>query len=453
MIAWAACLAAIAVAVAAGAVVVVRLWPEGERLQVSAAAGLACLIGPAVVGVPLMAGGAIGAPARVTVGVTSLIVLAALGAGARRARRGLEWPRSRRSYLAHGVLVLAIAWTSGLALRTHLGWDGTVVWFHKARMLVHGGGWMAGSALRDTTRTWTAPDYPLHVPLAEAWLMLFLGEEDQRPLKLLPAAWCAGILCLVFGAVRDRPDEDAPPGDVEAAAAVLLLAAVPRLLIGEGSFGSGYADGPASGLLAALVWLAWRSGWGANRAWHPTLAVVAAGLVWTKQEGLAATVLVGFACATAGRGGWKRARFIGPAVVVGVAWQAWVRLQGGTATMAYAWPQDAGTWIARLLLIGQGYATEMLDVATWGLYWPALLAAALYASARGGARPVMLVLGIVGVGILALSFSAWPDLSEHVRVTAPRQLIQAVPALLMCCFALKDLRATPLVPKSGDFIR
>ena len=65
----------------------------------------------------------------------------------------------------------------------------------------------------------------------------------------------------------------------------------------------------------------------------------------------------------------------------------------------------------------------------------------------------MLVLGIVGVGILALSFSAWPDLSEHVRVTAPRQLIQAVPALLMCCFALKDLRATPLVPKSGDFIR
>ena len=80
MIAWAACLAAIAVAVAAGAVVVVRLWPEGERLQVSAAAGLACLIGPAVVGVPLMAGGAIGTPARVTVGVTSLIVLAALGA-------------------------------------------------------------------------------------------------------------------------------------------------------------------------------------------------------------------------------------------------------------------------------------------------------------------------------------------------------------------------------------
>ena len=268
-----------------------------------------------------------------------------------------------------------------MASRTHLGWDGTVVWYHKARILAASEGAMPSATLADQTRAWSAPDYPLHVPLAMAWTRLWQATEDERAIKALPAAWCAAIFLLVAAAVLERSGSP-----TRAACAVLVVASAPRLLIGEGSFTSGYGDGPLAGVLAALVWIVWRSDHAATRAWHPLLAILALALAWTKQEGAMAVVVAGAACAWQGRS-LSRMSFAWPALVAAVAWQAWTAAQGAATHMAYQWP-GAGQAVGRVGPIVSAYAGMVVDVRTWGLLWPGLgallVAAASPADVRSG---------------------------------------------------------------------
>ena len=435
---WITGVGALVIAAIAGAALLLWTWPAGERLNGAAATGLSLLLGPFAVGSGLMAGGAVGSPIGLTWWVVTLIaVSAAVSGGWRWRARGGRWRRPA-SLGASAVLCLALVWTSWLALQTHLGWDGTVVWYHKARMLTQSAGWMPPQTLRDTTRTWTAPDYPLHVPLAEAWLLAAI-DHDERILKLLPAAWCAGIVCFVFGAVRGsaRQHEESDGSGI-AIAAALLLVTVPRLLVGEGSLTSGYADGPMAGLLAALLWIARRSDWGRQSEWQPMLAVVAAALAWTKQEGVVAVGLAALVFLVENRGRLAAVRFAWPALALAVGWQAWVRYAGAPATMAYAWP-GAGSLITRSATVGRVYLQEMLAVSTWGLLWPALWFGVLRGVTRRSWQSPALIVATLVAGAAGLTLSHWPDVAEHARVTVPRQLIHGIPALaiLLCTSQLR----------------
>jgi hypothetical protein len=427
---------ALAVAWAAGAGVVAACWNRRAPLPVLAWSALAGLLGPFAVGAALMTTGALGVPGRVSVPAITLGAGAAFAAGVRRRRTVL--PRSTGTpVIVILALVTAIGWSGWVASRTHLGWDGTVVWYHKARILAASEGAMPSATLADQTRAWSAPDYPLHVPLAMAWTRLWQPIEDERAIKAVPAAWCAAILLLVAAAVLERSGSA-----TRAACAVLVVASAPRLLIGEGSFTSGYGDGPLAGLLAALVWVVWRSDRAATRAWQPLLAILALALAWTKQEGAMAVLVAGAACAWRGRA-VSRMSFAGPALVAAGAWQAWVAAHGAATHMAYEWP-GAGQAVGRVGPIVSAYAAMFVDVRSWGLLWPGLGVLLVTQRNRLRSSPAAIVAVTAGISAIAFVWSDWPDVRAHLAVTVPRLGIGLVPALVVLALGADDTRAATL---------
>jgi hypothetical protein len=265
-----------------------------------------------------------------------------------------------------------------------------------------------------------------------AWVQSWMPGEDERALKVLPAAWSIAVLFLIAAAVQKRCGDDRL-GPVRAGCAVLVIASAPRLLIGEGSLTSGYADGPLAALLAGSVWTAWRSEWGRDPAFGPLLAVLAAALAWTKQEGVVAVLLIAAACAWQGRY-WTRGLFALPALLLTAVWQGWIAWQGAPSGMAYAWP-GLPEATGRLGLIANAYAAQALDTRTWGLLWPGLLAMVTYTWGPDRRLPMLVLGGTLVTGALAFTLSVWPDVSAHLDVTVPRQLIQLAPLLAIAAFA------------------
>ena len=413
-------LAAVGVAWLLGLGLTAWAWPRTAPLPGLGWVALGGLLGPCAAGATSMALGAAGLGRQAPL----LVTVTAIAAGVTGARR---WRRLPAPVTGPGrvwlvlVLVAAIAGTASVARRTHLGWDGTVVWLHKARMLAASDGVMPASTLADATRSWTAPDYPLHVPAAMAWVLRWQQEEDERALKVLPAAWYAAILCLVAAVIRERAGATWP-----ASLGVLLVASAPRLLVGEGSLTSGYADGPVAGLLAALLWMAGRSGWGEDSRWRPLLAIVAFSLAWTKQEGAVAVTIVAAICMWHTRAA-RAATFAIPAWSATILWQLWTSAHGSPTTMAYALT-GVGVVLSRMPLVLREYAREMGAWSTWGVLWPALLLVVVARARRIDGREMTALVSILVAGASAFLFSAWPDVVAHLQVTAGRQLVQIVPA-------------------------
>jgi hypothetical protein len=422
---------AVVVAWIAGAALVERLWPRAQPLPALEWAALAGLLGPAIVGVALLGTGASGLSGAIAIPVITVAATAAGALALRHHRQRPPTPRSRGSMTLVVLLALSVAAAGAISLRTHLGWDGTVVWYHKARVIA-ASGVMPAAALADRTRAWTAPDYPLQVPLALAWVRRWQAVEDETALKVLPAAWCAAIFCLVVASVRER-SRDAPDAHLRAACALLVIGTAPRMLIGEGSFTSGYADGPVAGLLAALAWIAWRSDWGRAPGWQPLLACLAASLAWTKQEGLVGVLAVAVACAWRTRALSALAWAV-PAVTIAGAWPAWATWHGAPAAMAYTWP-GVRPAVSRVPAIAQAYLEEAARFRTWGLLWPGLATAVVLGRAPGTWLPLLVTLGVIGMGAAAFVVSAWPDLAMHLQVTVPRLGVQVAPLLAITAFA------------------
>jgi hypothetical protein len=437
-------LLAVVVAWLAGLGVVAGLWHRRAPLPMLAWLGLAGLLGPFMTGAALLLAGCAGLDATTSAPIIATVSIGAGLAGAWRRLRKL--PRAPRLSVALVLSVLlAIGWIAWLASRTHLGWDGTVVWYHKARIIAASDGRMPTATLADPTRIWMAPDYPLHVPLAMAWVRLWQPVEDERAMKVLPAAWCAALLLLVTAGVIERSSSP-----TRAACALLLVSASPRLLIGEGSYTSGYADGPLAGLLATLVWLVWRDGDDDTFGWVPLAAVVAVAVAWTKQEGVIAALAAGAACAWQHRfrpgcdcrpplrvTARRALAIAAPALTLVVAWQVWAGASGAATTMAYAWP-GADQALARVPLIAGAYAETWTDVRTWGVLWPGLSALLIFQRHRLPVAPTAVVAAMAAAGALAFLVSGWPDVRAHLLVTTPRLLIGLVPAVLVIALGMRD---------------
>ncbi len=430
-------LAAVGVAWTAGGAVVALGWHRDAPLPPLAWIGLAGLVGPCVTGTLLLVAGVLGLRPNISIPLVSMLAMGGFAWGIRRRRPSPTAPAMPGRLVLVLVLVAAVGWTCWVASRTHLGWDGTVVWYQKARIIAASDGVMPASAAADLTRSWTAPDYPLHVPLAMAWVRLWQPVEDERAMKVLPAAWGAAILLLVAAAVLERSGSAS-----RAAWAVVLLAAAPRLWIGEGSYTSGYADGPLAGLLAALVWVAWRRDESSHAATLWLVGVLAAALAWTKQEGVVASVVAAAVCAWWGHGRMALA-IAGPAIAVAGAWHAWILTVGGVTGMAYEW-RGIGEAARRIGPIGTAYATTLSDVRTWGLLWPGLAAAVLLHPHSRLRLPLTIVLGTAGAGALAFVWSDWPDVREHLAVTVPRLAAGLAPSLVLIATAGKGLDSVAL---------
>ncbi|HYY89120.1 MAG TPA: hypothetical protein VFA49_10020 [Chloroflexota bacterium] len=161
-------------------------------------------------------------------------------------------------------------------------WDSWVTWGMKARLI-----WQTDTVppgvYADPTRAVTLLNYPLLLPLLEAWLYAWVEAPDDRLAGLAVVSSYAALLGMAFAAVRNRG-----ASVIGGLLAATYLASIWAL---AGLAGLAFADVPLAlfGLVAGVYLVRWLEGGSPGAL---CLAAVAAGaLGWTKREGLVLLVL------------------------------------------------------------------------------------------------------------------------------------------------------------------
>ena len=126
-----------------------------------------------------------------------------------------------------GVLTGLLTW---FTFRQSLGWDGLFVWEFKARLAAISGGSIPQTYYQDPARAWSHPDYPLLLPLSEAWIYMWLDRPDQHLVKILfPLFYVAMVGLLFRGATAFGGCSR------QGMIAAVLVFAVPAAMLGEGA--------------------------------------------------------------------------------------------------------------------------------------------------------------------------------------------------------------------------
>ena len=214
--------------------------PRHRPIALAELLGFGYLAGGAIVTLLSFAGSFLvsGLFLRVLVVIACAVVAAAGVARDRRLAGGSRRLQvTRRDLVVAAVPVVPAAAVAWLALRTPMAWDGVMTWEAKGRLAWMNGGGLPLSNLSQAYRF--HPDYPLLVPLLEAWVYGWLGHVDQVLVKVLFAGFMLAAMWLLATAVT-RLGLSAG----WAALAAILPVCVPRLVVGEGSATSGYADFP-----------------------------------------------------------------------------------------------------------------------------------------------------------------------------------------------------------------
>jgi hypothetical protein len=163
-------------------------------------------------------------------------------------------------------------------------WDSWANWAVKARIIFLDG-YVSPTVYGDASRAVTQLDYPLMVPLGEAWLFGWLGAPDDRLVGVLHLLFLGSLVALVYCAVR------AAGGGVTSALAVATAAACIANVAGMASIV--FAEMPliVYAVIAAIYLNGWMRGGSAGSL---LVACLGAGLLaWTKREG---TVLLVCLC-------------------------------------------------------------------------------------------------------------------------------------------------------------
>jgi hypothetical protein len=369
--------------------------------------------------------------------VLQLVVLAACAAVAAAGLARRPWP-TWTSGTPGGmlltavplVLALLVGW---LSLRIPMAWDGVMTWEAKARLIWLGGGRLPLEVLSQPYRVHA--DYPLMVPMLEAWVYGWLGHADQVLVKVLFAGFfLAASWLLVTAAARLGLRTG------WAAAAAVLPVCVPPLLVGEGSATSGYADFPlAACYLGAVVYLLEYLREKRREALRAA-GVLAAILPWIKVEG---AILWGCVVVFAGLIALHRRQLsalawvIVPGLTLLAGWR--ILLLAADARYGGFLAVRPGTLLGnlpRLGLVGRAlwrYATG----GEWSLFWPvAALSTAVSLWTVRAARPTVALLAAavaLPAGLYSTVYIFTPiDPAFHIATSLPRLLIQvSLPAVFL----------------------
>ena len=437
---------------------VMLIGPRHARLGWPEVLPLAFLLGAALVTLLSFGLGFVVAGAWLRGMVTALGVLFSLAVFSRQrsklnAQSGKTTPRiiSRYTALFSALLAAQASVVAWLAWRGTLEWDGLVVWEAKAYLACLNDGRVPLAYFADPARQWSHPQYPLFVPLLEAWLYGWLGRCDQSLAGLLfPLFYLAAAGLLVVGGLRLGKSLG------RGMAASLLLFCVPQLVVGAGSAASGYADFPLAVVyLGAVVYLAdyaLTQEPGSLRL----AAALALCLPWIKQEGVVLAVCF---LALAGVLLWQRRQGRGnlllvPAVLaLPLCWAGFLAWQGAPRSQDFL-PFTLATLDAHLDRLGTIVGAVVDDLKSqeqWGLLWPALPVAALLLALRRD-RPPFLLLGLTIALPMTLYaatylFSAWVPYSLHIASSLPRLLSHVAPlAVLLLGLAMPVQTSAPTTP-------
>ncbi len=346
-----------------------------------------------------------------------------------------------------------------LSLVTPLGWDGLFNFEIKAR-LVHSGG---TSALLpyfgDVSRDWSHPQYPLLLPLTEAWIYSWVGSPDQQAVKVLFPLFLISLMGVFHGALRRELSASA------ALAGCVGLALIPSFTVGPGGATTGYADLPLAAFIFGAVSYARRALDGDGYPSALVAGLLSAFACWTKREGLvlaaclaaavAMVVVLGrlkpaptsIGMASSSREGHLQeargrpqsastsvllALVIGPALVVIPWW--FIQSRYGIPETRDLLPltlQNLGANLYRVPTVLGLMVGEFLRAGRWVAIWPAFVGMSILCvpDLRRSSASVLtaMVVGPVAIYSLVFVMSAWPEYTEHLRTTLPRLLLPIAP--------------------------
>lgn len=176
-------------------------------------------------------------------------------------------------FLAVHVLLVAV---TAIGHPLHI-WDSWVNWSMKARMIFLENG-ITPALYTDASRIVTHLDYPLLVPLSEAWFYVWLGAPDDRFAGMPSVCFYLALTGICYSAVYG-----AGVGRTTALAASVVLASISFV---GGLAGIVFADVQLAcfALIAAVYLIQWLQGGPPGAL---AIATLGAGLMaWTKREGL-----------------------------------------------------------------------------------------------------------------------------------------------------------------------
>ena len=356
--------------------------------------------------------------------------------------------------LAEAALVAAVLLFAILNARVGLVTDGISIWAGKGRALFEDGA--LSERLSDPSFLGRYSLYPPLVPLSSALVGIVCRRFDADVAKAFAPVFFASLLVAVrSGGLRLFPRRIA-------AGAALVAAFLPAVSTDWNA--GGFAELPlaafAAGAAAALLDPSPDAGWRSARGWH------LAALTTIKPEGTILALVAGFAAVAGGPKAamrrafrWRRAgAIIGGALLVRIAYLEWIALpdeafraldRGHVEAVFHAIPR-----------VAIGCAGAAFDVRLWGLFWPAVLAAAAVLARRGTARERRLAAGVtlaVGIDAAIFLFSTWNEragispeagIARHIALAFPRLLEQVAGAAAIVLGAGWSRAAEPGL--SGD---
>jgi 4-amino-4-deoxy-L-arabinose transferase-like glycosyltransferase len=350
-----------------------------------------------------------------------------------RPGRGLAW-----SLAANWLLLSLIAVQAALVILMAVGrplevWDSWVNWAMKARIIFLDG-YISPAVYADPSRAITHLDYPLMVPLMEAWFFSWLGTPDDRLAGVPSVLYYLSLVTICYAAVRARGG-----GQTGALLAATVVATMSLL---AGLAGIVFAEMPLVlfTAIASLYLLKWLEGGSAGAL---LIASLGAGLtLWTKKEGvllISALCVAALATNFAKRRAWQGvgALGLGAALIAG-PWWAFTALNNiVNKSFLHITLDTFQANIGRLPTIAQLEQNSLLN-ASWSYIWPlAGIVAVLTLFGRKRRHPpagtLLLVTALLYIPLAGLIyvFSDFVPYEQHVLSSIDRVLAPIAPLLVV----------------------
>lgn len=372
-----------------------------------------------------------------SVAATAVIAIATIASLVVLARHGLRVDSALQSLRSRELATWLVLLTPIVALvcLRPLGWDALFVWALKARAIHGSNGQLPFWYFSDITRAWSHPDYPLQVPLLQAFVYDWAGAEHQVLGKAVTGIYAVAGLPLLYAATARLTGRR-----LFGAAVVALVLSTPQLVLMEGGALSGYIDFPLA-IVYCAAGIAWFE-FAASGEWRAAavMSLLLCSAASVKNEGtVLALLLAGIAFVTI-----VRRRHVGAAVVVAVpllftvvSWRlflVWQEALIGQDFIRRSIPElvrRRDWWV-----IGRELVKEVTSPGHWALLWPVVVAGLMVGllrpvTRRRSAMLIAATAGPIALFQVAYLFSAWGDISAHIQSSLPRLLLQVAPLAIV----------------------
>jgi hypothetical protein len=365
---------------------VARRWPH-RAYGVAGAVGLSWFAGVTALGALTTVVGVLGGPTRPLPVLAPVLLLVALAGLLPQPARDEPDPVPRLGdAIAGGAGLVVTAWVALLSARIPVSSnDEYALWVLKARALSQLGD-LDPRVFTDTAAGYQHQTYPLFLPSLFGWFDGWAGRPTDAAAHLAVAV-TFGALLAVGGTVLARI-----AGPAAAAVSLLLIVSVPTLLAQQSlqlvADLTVFAFSFCLAVVLLLVIALPRSR--PAGPWLVAAAVLGAGAIGTKAEGLAFTATA-FAAALVLATGRRRGVVLAgaAALAVNLPW------------FAYTHQHHLHNWVANQSTLSEQHLRDVLpwtdDVVTGMVrQWPG-----------GGALGLVLVLAAVPAGVLAVRTGRW----------------------------------------------